>query len=258
MPWSSYSSRATNLQFHDLTIGQTMPPATSSLLGLNLKFIPKPPFTTSAREMEDSYNRFERSMHLATYFAGCGEEMEEKDTKLLVPSIWRPSCADIPHWVDTRITRFFKRLSSRFKKRKVRSNLHPFQRRILRDLRANQSIVIANTDKGLGPCAIELSRYIRDALIHLQDKSIYKIMSEEEALASIKQLRIDIQEWLDEFEPVIGKEEHLYLSTHLDENEDPFGYFYLLYKIHKEIYRGILDRVKACPRWQVQFTWCRL
>ena len=43
---------------------------------------------------------------------------------------------------------------------------------------------------------------------------------------------------------MVGKEEHLYLSTHLDENEDPFGYFYLLYKIHK---LDSLDGVDVIP-----------
>lgn len=181
---------------------------------------------------------------MAVFFAGRGEEREEKDTKLIEPSVWRPPCVDIPHWVDTRLSRFFKRLSSKFKKKKVPSNLLPFQRSILRDLRSNQGIIIANTDKGLGPCAIELSRYIRDALIHLQDESIYRIMSEEEAMASIENLRVGIQDWLNEFESVIGKEQHRYLSTYLDNNEDPFGYFYLLYKIHK---LDSLDGVDVIP-----------
>jgi len=40
-PWEHYVSRPSNLAFHDLTQGKIMPPATSSLLGLGLKFIPK-------------------------------------------------------------------------------------------------------------------------------------------------------------------------------------------------------------------------
>ena len=243
-PWWYYYQRASNLHFHDLTIGRIMPPATSSLLGLSLKFIPKPTFTTSALDMEDNYNRFERNVHLKVFFAGDDEDPKENDTKLIVPSIWRPPGTEIPLWVDARLSRFFSRLSTKFKKRKVTSNLLPFQRRILRDLRSNQSIVIASTDKGLGPCAIELERYIRDGLIHLKDESIYKIMSEEEAQASIKQLREDIEAWLDEFEPVIGKEEYIYISSHLRENVDPFGYFYLLYKIHK---LDSLDGVDVIP-----------
>ena len=54
---------------------------------------------------------------------------------------------------------------------------------MLHYLQTHEELVIANTDKGLGPCAIELDRYIEDALIHLLDESTYVLLSENEANA---------------------------------------------------------------------------
>jgi hypothetical protein len=52
-----------------------------------------------------------------------------------------------------------------------------------------------NTDKGLGPCAIELHPYIRDALIHLEDKETYTVLSESEAMEETNRVRKEIKDW---------------------------------------------------------------
>ena len=187
-------------------------------------------------------DRLERNLHLKIYFGD--SEMDEKDTSLIIPSEWRPKPQDIPQWIDTRMAKFNMALKAIFVRRRVPSNLLPFQLNILDDLRANDGIVIANTDKGLGPCAIELERYIRDALIHLKNEDVYEILSEEEAMASVEDLKQEIEEWLDEYENVIDKDAHHYISKHLLDNKDPFGYFYLLYKIHK---LSSLEGVDAIP-----------
>ena len=76
-----------------------MPPATSSLLGLNLKFIPKPNYTTSTREIWEALDRLERDLHIKIFFAG-SEDNEQPP--LYVPnSEWRPDIEDIPHWLET-------------------------------------------------------------------------------------------------------------------------------------------------------------
>ena len=45
-----------------------------------------------------------------------------------------------------------------------------FQGIILKDLRLNHDIVIANSDKGVGTVVINLKQHICDTLIHLLDK----------------------------------------------------------------------------------------
>jgi len=241
-PWWYYSTKPANLKFHDLTINKIMPPAVSSLLGQNLKFIPTPSYTTGGKEMLESLDRLERDLHLKIYFSGSEDDLPM--TKLYVKSDWRPQVEDIPHWIDTRHARFAKAIVHAFRKRRAPSNLLPFQRRLFQDLLARDDIIIANTDKGLGPCSIELIRYMRDLLIHLEDESIYDIISEEEAMERVEQLKTEIEDWLDEFEPVLEESDHTYISTHLHDNQDPFGYFYLLYKIHK---LSSLDNVDIIP-----------
>ena len=234
MPWWYYTTRPTNLAFHDLTLGKVMPQATASLLGLNLKFIPKPEHTTSSLDLLKTTERLERDLHRKIYFAGAEEKKEDQDkekSKLYLPSDWRPDSLQVPRFIDDRIAKFAKALGMAFKRKKVPSNLLPFQQTILDSLRQNHGIVIANSDKGLGPVAIELHRYIQDALIHLMDKNTYEILSEAEAMEAVESLRTQIRDWLREYEEVLNADEWLYIDHHLETNEDPYGYFYLLYKI---------------------------
>ena len=223
-----------------------MPPAVASLLGLNLKFIPKPDYTTSTREIWEGLDRLERDLHLKIFFAG-GEDKER--SKLYVPnSEWRPDIEDIPRWLDNKWARFAKSIAHKFVRRHVRSNLLPFQRKLLEDLRRNHDVIIANTDKGLGPCAIELNRYILDALVHLLDESTYQILTEEEAQEAATKLREEIEDWLEEYESILEESDHTYILWNLLENKDPFGYFYLLYKIHKlPSLEGVNDGTIQCP-----------
>ena len=46
MPTWLYFSRSSNMAMHDLTTFRKPPSNIKSLLGLNLKFIPRPKFTT--------------------------------------------------------------------------------------------------------------------------------------------------------------------------------------------------------------------
>lgn len=79
-----------------------------------------------------------------------------------------------------------------FRKKKGRSNLTTFQEQLLKSLQADNNIVFALSDKGLGPVAVTLDRYIQDGLKHLQDSTTYEIISEEQALAEIDTLRDNI------------------------------------------------------------------
>ena len=54
-----YFLKATNTAFHDLTTGESLPPATTTLLGLSLKFIPTPRYAPSAKDLAPSFDRIE-------------------------------------------------------------------------------------------------------------------------------------------------------------------------------------------------------
>ena len=72
--------------------------------------------------------------------------------------------ADIPQGTRTK-----------FRFRPVRHNLLPHQRRTIGYIKSNSSLVVVQTDKGLGPGAIEPREYIRYATRdHLGDKRTYQ------------------------------------------------------------------------------------
>ena len=77
-----------------------------------------------------------------------------------------------------------------------------------------------------------------DALAHLNNGTTYAVLSEQQAKAEAHRLEGEIYQWTVE-----GREKgHLnamevkYICKHTSANAaDPFGYFYLLYKVHKKI-----------------------
>ena len=253
---STYVSRVENLAFHDLTDGKIMPPSTTGVLGCGSNFIPTPKRSTSVNDLTDGFNRLKRDLYLRAYYASGSlserdEQAEEEGTnssKMYLPNPWTPPTA--PSQVDSRLYKFVDEISKLFKSKRSTPNLRPHEWKILEDLKANEMIVIALADKNLGPCAVTLRQYILDALKHLGDKSTYDILTEEEALAKLRDISAKINDWLHEYEP-LGKSEkpgerpgagavsHMhtkYIRHKVNEawDNDPFSYFYLLYKIHKQ------------------------
>ena len=57
----------------------------------------------------------------------------------------------------------------------------PHQRQLLASLQENESVIIANTDKNLGPVGINMEHYIKLRLDHLLDPSTYELLTESQA-----------------------------------------------------------------------------
>ena len=140
----------------------------------------------------ESFERFERDLHFKVHFAGDDSE-ELSKSKLYVRSQYCPTLP--PPNVDSRIYKFELELRRLFYKRISKTNFTNFQEKLFNQLRENDTIAFALADKGLGPVAIELERYIQDGLIHLKDTTIYKIIGEEQALIEAEKLRSDIFDW---------------------------------------------------------------
>jgi len=211
-----------------------VPKFAKHLLGLSRKFIPVKDYSTSSDDLDEYFKKFERDTHLKVFFAG--SPMDAKPEPLYVKSIWRPPLGSIPPEIDTRLYNFFKLMRGIFIKRRGVTNLLPFQHRLMAWLKKHKQWIIANTDKNLGPCAIELAQYIMDALTHLNDDSTYAILSEHEAKAEAQRLYGEIYRWTVEGRRTghLSVMEVKYIRKHtLANKEDPFGYFYLLYKVHK-------------------------
>ena len=246
-------SKLTNLAFHDLTDGK-VPAGSNILLGLGQKFIPTPRFTTGIKEMNENLFRFRRDLYRATFW---GDEEEKtaapvQQPKVKLPSEWTPSESEIPTEVSIRVLRFFNELEKLYSKRAARSNLRPYELKLLKRLQEDVSIIIASADKGLGPVAVEIHKYIAEALKHLEDEEHYDIISSEEANSMTEQIVRDIDLWVEKYQPLtvsekkrgirrpnagaLMEEECKYIKelTHKAKIQSPNAVFYLLFKMHKD------------------------
>ena len=87
-------------------------------------------------------------------------------------------------------------------------------------------IIFAQADKNLGPVAVTLEQYVRDALVHLSDSETYELLTESEARARDEELRLEIRRWLIKFSNSVELDVRNYIKTKLDETEsDPLAIF---------------------------------
>lgn len=228
-----YFDRPTHLAYHDFTTFITPPKNLRSLLGLGLKFIPSPRFTTG--NVTDTLTRLRRDLWLKTFFAGSSIDDDDYEPKMSVKSGWSPPDWEIPAAIQQRYSRFSRSLQQMFRKRRGQSNLLPHQRRTLQTLQVSKDLLVVQCDKNLGPAVIETSAYIKKAYDdHLSDTSTYKFLTGGEANNFATKIRRLIEEWLKEYKADLTKMERKFLTHHLQENVTPFPVFYLTMKAHKE------------------------
>eukprot|EP00956_Cyclotella_meneghiniana_P014218 scaffold21239_cov59-Cyclotella_meneghiniana.AAC.1 len=227
------------MSFHDLTPDKSAPPYAKCLLGLGSKFVPTPSRTTGS--LSSTFSRLTRDLKLRVYFACDDSNLGEDEDrpKLYVKSKWTPEDQFIPSWVDGRLDRFYTALSKLFKSKNASTNLLPLQQQLLDTLPSSERHLFPETDKGLGPCCVLTEQYLEDAAVHLTNAEVYEILSEEEATLLTDVLYTDIIDWLKEYKSCIGEDAHDYIKKHLlDNSNNPFGQFYILYKIHKGMKNG--------------------
>ena len=135
-----YFGKVLNRAFHDLTTGKSVPPAAHEILGLSLKFIPTPEFTTTSAVAANNFARLERDVGLKCFFNG-SPPIERTGTKLFVKSPWNPPPPPIE--IDTRLSRFGTSLSKIFKRKQGKPNLNKFQHTLLEKL-----VTLPHTPKG--------------------------------------------------------------------------------------------------------------
>ena len=162
--------KAMNTALHDLTGGEILPPATRSLLGLSLKFIRTPRYAPSTMDIAPSLACIKRDIGLKTFFYG--RDQDSEIPKLRAKSTWRPPLP--PRQIDYWVNSFLRGLRGLFRWRAGKQNLTPHQRQLLASLQENESVIIANTNKNLGPVGIDVEHYIKLGLDHLRDTSINK------------------------------------------------------------------------------------
>jgi hypothetical protein len=77
-------------------------------------------------------------------------------------------------------------------KRQGKQNLNPHQQLLLSSIQENQSVIIAQADKNLGPVEIDVKDYIKLGLEYLLDTSTYKMLTEAQAEGDIQVLGKEI------------------------------------------------------------------
>ena len=227
-----YFCRPTNLAFHNLTISKVAPRALQSLLGLGVNFCPTPLRPTL--NIDKNMERFERDLHIRSVFSGSEELIPLSKPKIYVRSKWTPPAWDISLALQRRLWKFRKALEPKFCFRPVRHNLLPHQRQTICHMKSNPKLMVVQNDKGPGPGAIEPREFVRNATRdHRGDTRTYQCLTPAAASYRATSVRKLLEKWIRTYLDVIRKEERKFLCTHLRLNEEPWGFLYLIFKVHK-------------------------
>lgn len=156
-------------------------------------------------------------------------------SRLFIRSEWRPPTRGTALDVRNRCFRFrdaVTRLATQQALRRRGSNLTRFQHTAFLHLAARNDLIVARTDKNLGPAIIERRHYVERAFIdHLNDASTYRQLTQTQADGRILSIRKIVTQFISAHFPP-GDPSATFLQRSLIV-KDPFAYFYMLMKIHK-------------------------
>ena len=232
-----YWLRPTNLAFHDLTTSHSPPRNLRSLLGLGLKFIPTPFRTTKFTDLLRpgfGIAHLERSLRLCCFFLTQPPTTSNYNPNMYIPSNWSPPDQFFPRILRERIHNFSIALRQEFRPRKSIPNLSPHHRYALETLRHQQTFLVVNCDKNLGPAIIERERYIQLAFRdHLSDATTYANLSPSDALHYHNDNELNLCLWLAAHKNDLSPAHFKYLVDYKSSVVEPFPQFYLLMKVHK-------------------------
>jgi hypothetical protein len=100
-------------------------------------------------------------------------------------------------------------------------------------------VIIASTNKNLGPVGVHTEDYIKMGLDHLLNPSMYTLLTEEQAAKDIDKLWADIYSWTICHRQLLSDDAVNFIRKHLEDSaKDPLGYFYLLIKLNKQPISG--------------------
>ena len=177
--------------------------------------------------------RFERDLHIRSVFSGSEDLIPIANPKIYVSSKWTPPAWDISLALKRRLQTFRKDLEPKFCFRPVRHNFFLHQRQTIGLIKINPKLMVVQTDKGLGPGAINPREYVRYATRdHLRYKRTYQRLTPVAAAYLATSVRKLLKKWIRIYLDVLRKEERTFLCTHLRLNEEPWGFLYLLFNVH--------------------------
>ena len=234
LPVLFLSSRLSNPSCHNLCEFHSPPKHFRSLLGLGLKFCPTPEFTTSSNHASRIFDRFRDDLYTKIQFCHLrfSEPWDPKQLYIRSPD-WTPEPTDVPLEACGRISNFEAALKPHFKRRTAPHNLTPSQLRLLRSLTKHKDVIVAPSDKNLGPVILDRDVYVKKCLQNHLLSPTYKQLSLAEANAFVEDTKGLIDDFVSEHSDSITEGDLTYLQRYASSVYDPFAYFYALIKVHK-------------------------
>ena len=172
-----------NRSCHNLCKTTKVPRAATRLLGLGLKFCvtDKPPPTNMS---DIDIKRFRENIRTKYFFIDKTETDDSYEPKIYVRSPnWKaPEASKHVEQAIDYFERMIKSLVSRRETYNFRPNLLRSELTLLRSLKENETIIILNSDKNLGPVIMEYSEYVTDCLRqHLLNEKYYQYLTPDQA-----------------------------------------------------------------------------
>jgi hypothetical protein len=143
-----------------------------------------------------------------------------------------------------RITAFDNAIKKRIARHRIRPNLLPLQQAGLSFLRNNPELKVWSTDKNLGPIVTTADVYIQRAFSdHLDDSTTYRELSDSQVNGRILAIHTMLRNFVASYHSVTTTYGNRQSSTPTPTGKflleslktpDPFAYFYMLAKIHKD------------------------
>jgi hypothetical protein len=194
--------------------------------------------TTGTAAIKKTIDRFRKDIHTKIFFAFTYNDNWPNSKRLFIRSDWAPDSALIPAELRARVSHFLRQIQNKFKQRRVRTNLTPYQQKLLANLRDSDDFIVLPTDKNLGPAIIERSEYTKRAFDdHLNDETTYHRLTSTDATDRITVITKQIQQFIENEAYSLPKDERTYLTRSLSV-KDPFAYFYLTAKVHKNPWKS--------------------
>ena len=233
------------MSFHDFTT-RLQPPIRNlrALLGLGLKFIPTPRYSTSPGELSkddtSTVPQFRRDVQLACWFGRterdpANDEDDAYNPRMYIKSKWLPPHWAVPRPVSRRLDNFTSAIQTLYVKRRGRTNLLPYQKRALAWLATQDDFIIATCDKNLGPAIIEKAEYIAMCKTLLTDARVYSQLTHGDAIYAMYRIDKLYEAWFKKWRKTLSPNERKYLTRYMQDmvGNDGFGVFYGMIKAHK-------------------------
>ena len=162
-----------------------------------------------------------RSIRTSYYLEQRGIHSDENYKKQIYVKLrnWHPPPAPIE--TEDKITSFEKQLKEKQLKLQEKHkknnliNLTPIQLNLMKQLKANNNVIVKPTDKNLGPAIMDTKLYIEQVLNQHLLTDTYKQLSKEEANNKYELLKCSLKELVSQSQHNLSKQEMTYFQRSL-------------------------------------------